>query len=52
VPVPDLGTADVDRADPGLDGSLRAVKKLLAEMMMDVATLRGMLEIRVHCEEG
>ena len=28
------------------------MKKLLAEMMMDVATLRGMLEIRVHCEEG
>ena len=28
------------------------MKKLLAEMMMDVATLRGMLEKRVHCEEG
>ena len=28
------------------------MKKLLAEMIMDVATLRGMLEKRVHCEEG
>ncbi len=28
------------------------MKKLLAEMMMDVSTLRGMLETRVHCEEG
>ncbi len=28
------------------------MKKLLAEMMLDVATLRGMLEKRVHCEEG
>jgi len=28
------------------------MKTLLAEMMMDGATLRGMIEKRVHCEEG
>ncbi len=28
------------------------IKKLLAEMMMDVSILRGMLEKRFNCEEG
>ena len=35
-----------------LEAENERIKKLLAAMMMDVATLRGMLEKRVHCEEG